>query len=166
MRIDGAITVAAVADPVAEEVFWTAGAGAFLRGDGHDQPLRPRPDSRLVDIDLDPPFPNLERFRAARLLDDDRFAAEFHPRVLSTSLALVWVAAGRRAAYLTDGAEFRDNVHFTSGIAICRAAGCTVTGLAGQPLHSTPGGLLAAADTSTHARLVELIGAQGLTADR
>ena len=78
------------------------------------------------------------------------------PRVLSTTLALTWVAAGRRAGYLTDG-YLRDSVHFSSGIALCQAAGCVITGLQGQPLHTGVGGLVVAADGQTHAALIEII---------
>jgi hypothetical protein len=48
-----------------------------------------------------------------------------HPR-------LAWVAAGRRAAYVTEG-DLRDSVHFAAGIALCQAAGCIVAGLHGPP---------------------------------
>ncbi|MEU4411711.1 inositol monophosphatase family protein [Nocardia salmonicida] len=153
LRVGDTVTVAATADPFAEEVFWTAEEGAFLRAEGRDEPLRPHSGSRLVDVDLDHPFP---WSTPARLFDAEGFAGEFHPRVLSTSLALVWVAAGRRAAYLTGG-DLRDSVHFSSAIAVCQAAGCVVTGLAGQPLHTAPHGLIAAADAPTHARLVEAV---------
>jgi len=76
--------------------------------------------------------------------------------VLSTTLALAWVAAGRRAAYVTEG-DLRDSVHFAGGIAVCRAAGCVVTGLRGQPLDTGIGGLVAAADAETHAELISII---------
>ena len=69
---------------------------------------------------------------------------------------MAWVAAGRRAAYVTDG-HLRDSVHFAAGIALCRAAGCTVTGLHGQPTHTGAGGLIAAADQRTHALLLDLV---------
>ncbi|MFE3544471.1 inositol monophosphatase family protein [Nocardia sp. NPDC059177] len=154
LRVGGRVSAAATADPFAAEVFWAADEGAFVRRDGRDEPLAPRADSRLVDVDLDQPFP---WSTPARLLDANGFAGRFHARVLSTSLALVWVAAGRRAAYVTGG-DLRDSVHFTSAIAICQAAGCVVTGVAGQPLHTAPHGLIAAADAETHARLVEAIG--------
>ncbi|MFD3593612.1 inositol monophosphatase family protein [Nocardia sp. NPDC058640] len=153
LREGDSITAAATADPFADEVFWTAGHGAFLRADGRDQELQPQPDSRLVDVDLDNPFP---WSTPAQLFDAKGFAGQFHPRVLSTSLALAWVAAGRRAAYITGG-DLRDSVHFASAIAICQAAGCVVTGLAGQPLHTAPHGLIAAADSDTHAQLVDAI---------
>lgn len=64
------------------------------------------------------------------------------------------VAAGRQAAYISDGL-FIDNVHFAAGIALCRRPGCLVTDLAGGPLHKGRG-LIAAADADTHERLVEL----------
>jgi myo-inositol-1(or 4)-monophosphatase len=153
------VTAAACADPFARELFWTEGDRAYARSDGADRRLTPSAGSGLVDINLDPPFPNRPAFRAAGRLADETFAARFRPRVLSTSLAVAWVAAGRRAAYVTDG-HLADSVHFASGIALCRAAGCVVTGLQGQPLHTGVGGLLVAADQATHGALLALIGRQ------
>jgi myo-inositol-1(or 4)-monophosphatase len=164
LRVGSDITVAACADPFAGEVFWTDGARAYVRCDGADGPLKPSPDSRLVDINLDPPFPNEPSFRAVRLLADTGFVERFRPRVVSTTLAVAWVASGQRAAYVTDG-HLRDSVHFASGIALCQAAGCVVTGIHGQPLHTGAGGLVVAADQETHAALLELIANQ-FTPDR
>lgn len=159
LRVGSDVTAAASADPFAEEVYWTDGDQAFVRRDGLDERLRPSPDSRLVDVNLDPPFPNAPSFRAVRLLAGTGFNERFRPRVVSTTLAVVWVAAGRRAAYITDG-HLRDSVHFASGITLCQAAGCVVTGIYGQPLHTGAGGLVAAADQGTHAALLELIAGQ------
>ncbi|MGW4241437.1 inositol monophosphatase family protein [Nocardia sp. NPDC004722] len=156
LRTGDEVTAAAVADPFAAETFWTDGTTAAVRRDGTDHPLRPRSDSRLVEIDADNPTPHTDWFSPARLLADPAFTAAFYPRVLSTSLALAWVAAGRRSAYVVDR-DLRDDVHFTAGIAVCRAAGCTVTGLVGQPLHTAPHGLIAAADPTTHGELAEII---------
>ncbi|GLX02721.1 inositol monophosphatase family protein [Microtetraspora sp. NBRC 16547] len=159
LRMGSDVTVAASADPFADEVFWTDGDHAYVRRDGVDEELTPSPDSRLVDVNLDPPFPNEPSFRAVRLLAEKGFIEHFRPRVVSTTLAVAWVAAGRRAAYVTDG-HLRDSVHFASGIALCQAAGCVVTGIHGQPLHTGAGGLVVAADQETHAALLELIGNQ------
>ena len=156
LRGDSGVVVAASADPFLGEVFWTDGGGARVRRAGQDEPLVPDATSRLVEINLDPPFPNRDRFLVARMLANDAFIAAFRPRVLSTTLALAWVAAGRRAAYITDG-DLRDSVHFSSGIALCQAVGCVVTGLAGQPLHGGIQGLVAASDAKTHAELVNII---------
>ena len=159
LRDNGSVTAAAVADPLAGEVFWTDGVQARLRHDGIDQPLAPSAHTRLVDVNLDAPFPNADRFRAVRMLAAAEFAGQFRPRVSSTTLALTWVAAGRRAGYVTDG-QLRDSVHFTSGIALCEAAGAVVTGLRGQPLHTGVEGLVAAADPDTHAALIAIINQQ------
>jgi myo-inositol-1(or 4)-monophosphatase len=156
LRVGSDITVAASADPFTDEVFWTDGVHAYARRDGMDELLKPSPDSRLVDVNLDPPFPNSPAFRAAALLADPGFAERFRPRVISTTLAVAWVAAGRRAAYVTDGRQ-HDSVHFAAGIALSRAAGCVVTGLDGQPPHTGAGGLVVAADQQTHAALLDLI---------
>lgn len=159
LRTQSGVTAAAAADPFSGEVFWTDGSAAYVRHDGADERLVPSAASSLVDANLDPPFPNRDTFLAARMLADDGFIERFRPRVLSTTLPLAWVAAGRRAAYVTDG-HLDGSVHFTTGIAICRAAGCVVTGLEGQPLHTGVGGLVAAADEQTHAALLDLIGKQ------
>jgi myo-inositol-1(or 4)-monophosphatase len=47
--------------------------------------------------------------------------ARFRPRVVSTALALAWVAAGKRAAYVTGGATFPPACIFATGIALCRS---------------------------------------------
>lgn len=159
LRVGAEVTVAASADPFTGEVFWTDGTRAATRRGGRDEPAQPWAGSDLVDVNLDPPFPNDPTFRAALLLADRGFGARFRPRVVSTTLAVAWVAAGRRAAYVTDG-HLRDSVHFAAGIAICRAAGCVVTGLRGEPVHTGTGGLVVAADADTHAALLSLIARQ------
>lgn len=156
LRTGTQVVVAASADPFADEVFWTDGVGANVRRGGVDERLTPSAESRLVDVNLDPPFPNERVFRAARLLADEGFIEQFRPRVVSSALAVAWVAAGRRAAYVTDG-HLRDSVHSAAGTAICQAAGCVVTGIYGQPLHTGAGGLVVAADEQTHAALLTLI---------
>ncbi|MFJ5705948.1 inositol monophosphatase family protein [Streptomyces sp. NPDC093105] len=149
---------AAVADPFGGEdgqVFHTDGTRAW---DQDGKPLAPTAATGLVDVNLDPPFPGAPGFRAVGLLAHPGFVAGFRPRVVSTSLALAWVAAGKRAAYVTDGGDLTGSVHFAAGIALCRAAGCVVTGIDGAPLEAGRArGLVAAADAATHARLMELI---------
>jgi myo-inositol-1(or 4)-monophosphatase len=164
LRTGTQVIVAASADPFANEVFWTDGADSNVRRGGVDERLVPSGESRLVDVNLDPPFPNERVFRAARLLADEGFIEEFRPRVVSTTLAVAWVAAGRRAAYVTDG-HLRDSVHFAAGIALCQAAGCVVTGIDGQPLHTGAGGLVVAADEQTHAALLTLVRNQRVRRD-
>jgi myo-inositol-1(or 4)-monophosphatase len=159
LRTGTGITTAASADPFADEVFWTDGIGAYVRRGAVDEQLTPSAGSRLVDVNLDPPSPNSPTFQAARLLADTRFAELFRPRVVSTTLAVAWAAADRRAAYVTDG-NLRDSVHLASGMALCEAAGCVVTGIQGQSLHTGVGGLLVAADHETHTALLALISDQ------
>jgi myo-inositol-1(or 4)-monophosphatase len=109
-----------------------------------------------VDLNCDPPFPNAPAFTAVTLAADAAFAARFRPRVVSTSLALTWVATRQRAAYITDG-DMRENVHFAAGLALCEAAGCTVTDLRGRGWGYGATGLIAAADAEIHAALVSLV---------
>ncbi|TLQ45730.1 inositol monophosphatase family protein [Streptomyces marianii] len=151
---DGA---AAVADPFSGEVFFTDGESAWVRRDGaDDELLTPSPDTRLVDVNLDPPFPSAPGFRAVDLLAHPEFVEVFRPRVVSTTLALAWVAAGKRAAYVTDGGDLSRSVHFAAGIALCRAAGCAVTGIDGAPIGEAGRGLVVAADDETHGLLMSM----------
>ncbi|WP_309052998.1 inositol monophosphatase family protein [Streptomyces sp.] len=152
---DGA---AAVADPFSGEVFFTDGERAWVRCDGaEDALLTPTAATRLVDVNLDPPFPGAPGFRAVDLLARPEFVERFRPRVVSTSLALAWVAAGKRAAYVTDGGDLSGSVHFAAGIALCRAAGCTVTGIDGAPLGEPGRGLVVASDAETHGLLMSMM---------
>jgi myo-inositol-1(or 4)-monophosphatase len=153
---DGA---AAVADPFSDEVFCTDGQTARMLSGGFETVLAPSSATGLVDLNLDPPFPNAPGFRAAYLLADPGFAERFRPRVLSTTLALTWVACGRRAAYVTDGDDLSGSVHFAAGIALCRAAGCLITGIDGVPESSR--GLVVAADAECHEALISMIKDQG-----
>lgn len=151
---DGA---AAVADPFSSEVFFTDGETAWVRHDGADDALlMPSPATRLVDVNLDPPFPSAPGFRAVDLLAHPEFVERFRPRVVSTTLALAWVAAGKRAAYVTDGGDLSRSVHFAAGIALCRAAGCVVTGIDGAPIEAGRG-LVVAADDETHGLLMSMM---------
>ena len=158
LRAAGVMVVSAVADPVGNELLWADTSSAYLRRGAVDTPLVPTAESRLVELNLDPPFPSAPGFRCLDLLSDADFCASFRPRVLSTSLALAWVAAGHRAAYVTDG-DVRDSVHFAAGVALCVAAGCTVTDLDGRPWPEGRDGLLAAADAVTHQTLLSRVAA-------
>ncbi|TJZ54112.1 inositol monophosphatase family protein [Streptomyces piniterrae] len=148
---------AAVADPFSGEAFFTDGETAWVRHDGADAQLLPTPATQLVDVNLDLPFPNAPGFRAVDLLAHPDFVERFRPRVVSTTLALAWVAAGKRAAYVTDGGDLSASVHFAAGIALCRAAGCVVTGIDGAPIGQAGRGLVVAADGETHQLLMSMI---------
>ena len=149
LREGDVVTAAAVAEPFAGETAWSDGTTAHLRTPDGDRPLRPSSVTRLVDIDFDghPAW-------AAGVAQVA--ATRFGIRVVSTSLATAWVASGRRAAYVQQG-DIRDSVHFAAPVAICRAAGCVVTGLRGEPVDAGPFGLLVAADATTHDALVAIL---------
>ncbi|BCB76309.1 inositol monophosphatase family protein [Phytohabitans flavus] len=159
LRVNGEVTAAASADPFSGEVYWTDRNVARVRLEGADHPLRPDGGIALVDFNLEPPFENGPGFRAVRVMSDVAFGQRFGTRVTSSTLALLWVAAGRRAAFVSDS-DLRDNVHFASPVAICRAAGCVVTGLRGQPAYEGAGGLVASADQETHDAMLAVIGKQ------
>jgi len=151
---NGEVRVAAAADPASGERFWTDGDAAYVRVAGSpDVRLEPTSISKLVDINCDGPLD--QPFVGGQLVGDPKLRAAFGPRVISSTLAVAWVAAGRRAAYVSDG-FFRENVHFAAGIALCQAAGCSISDFAGEPLH-TGRGLVIAADPNTHDAVLELI---------
>lgn len=152
--VDGDTPLAAVAaDPMAQELFWTDGARTYRRRGVDDELVIPTSQSGLVDINCDGPVDR--PFVGGQLVSDPLLRKAYGPRVISSTLAVAWVAAGRRAAYVSDG-QFRDNVHFAAGIALCKAAGCVVTDLDGNPLH-TGRGLIISADQATHEAMVALI---------
>lgn len=145
----GTTVAAAVAHPPSGEIYWAAGDEFGILG----RTGAAGGATTLVDINADG---QLDRpFVGAQLAADPTFRARFSPRIESTTLALAWVASGQRLAYVTDG-MLRDSVHFTAGIALCVAAGCVVTDLDGNPVH-TGDGLVAAADAATHRVLLELV---------
>ena len=148
--VEGDATLAAaVSHPPTGEVYWAAGSQFGVLGRADSASVA----TTLVDINADGP---LDRsFLGAALAADPAFRARFSPRVESTTLALAWVSTGQRLGYVTDGAH-RGSVHFTAGIALCLAAGCVVTDLSGDPVHTGPG-IVAARDQETHAALLELI---------
>lgn len=150
---DGHCGAAVSIDPIAGEVFWTDGSGAYLREGGEDRPLAPSPASGLVEINCDGPLDR--RFVGGQLVHDPHLRAAYGPRVISSTLGVAWVAAGRRVAYISDG-MFRENLHFAAGIAIAAAAGCAVSDLAGEQL-TTGRGLIVSADDATHRSVLALV---------
>lgn len=145
-----ATTAAAVSHPPSGEVYWAHGVQFGILGRDESSSAAA---NRLVDINADGPLDR--RFVGAQLGADPDFRARFSPRVESTTLALAWVATGQRLGYVTDGLH-RDSVHFAAGIALCHAAGCVVTDFNGDAVHTGPG-IVATADSETHASLLELI---------
>jgi myo-inositol-1(or 4)-monophosphatase len=158
LTVSGVGSVAVAADPFHDEVFWTDGDRCGMRAAGQELLLLPSAISQLVDLNLDEPHPSAPAFTTLALMSDPPFRAAFAPRVTSTTLALTWVAAGRRAAYITDG-YLSDNMHFAPGVAICRAAGGVVSDLEGGPLppEGSGNGLIAAADAATHAAMLGMV---------
>jgi myo-inositol-1(or 4)-monophosphatase len=149
LRDGTGVVAAAVADPFAGETVWTDGSIIRLRTADGEREATPAPVTRLLDIDFD----GDPKWAAAVAV---AAATRFGIRVMSTSLAATWVAVGRRAAYLQHG-DVRDSVHFAAPLAVCRAAGCVITGLRGEPVDSGPHGLVVAADGATHEALLDVL---------
>jgi myo-inositol-1(or 4)-monophosphatase len=157
----GALSAAASAECVGDETYWTDGDSAWVRRGGADTALRPDTSSLMVAFNLE--VDRAGRRRASDVIADPRFFETYQPRITSSTLALAWVAAGRHAAYVTEG-DLRDNVHFAPGVSLCRASGCVVSDLDGGPVdtgegpgRSGRGGLIAAGDLATHAAMLALM---------
>lgn len=144
------VLAAAVAEP--HRLTWTNGAEAFIRISGHDEPAAPSASSRIVEILMETVDPDEQGFSSARFWRSSAFQT-LSPRFVGTGIALAWVATGLRAGLVLPGRR-QTSVHFSSGIGICRAAGCVLTGLRGEPLHLCHDGLVCAADAATHALLL------------
>ena len=157
LRVRDRFVVAAVSDPFNDEVYWTDSAHAFVRSTGQDRRLEPSSSSRLVDLNLDPPFPSAPAFSAAVLASRPEFIRQFKPRVVSSTMAVTWVATGQRAGYITDGMASDKMVHFAAGLALCTAAGSIVTDLHGVPWKVGSMGLIIGADADTHRALLTLV---------
>ncbi|ADG76514.1 inositol monophosphatase [Cellulomonas flavigena DSM 20109] len=141
------VRVAALAEPLARRVLWTDGADAYERREGRTVHVRPSAASRIVEVNADGAADDI----GPRLVSDVRVRSWMSPRVSASTLVLGWVAAGQRAAYVSDG-DLRHSVHFAAGIALCRAAGCVIGDLSGGDVH-TGDGLLIAADHETWRQL-------------
>jgi myo-inositol-1(or 4)-monophosphatase len=149
--VDGETTVAAaVSHPPSGEVYWSNADEFAIIGRSYAGPVAA---NKLVDINADGPLNRT--FVGAQLGADPELRARFSPRVASTTLALAWVATGQRLGYVTDGRHHK-SVHFTAGIALCRAAGRVITDFDGLAVHTGPG-IVAAADVETHSALLTLI---------
>ena len=159
LREASRFVAAAVADPTKDEVLWTDGAGVYRRVGEIDARVVPSSASRFVALNLDLSLRVTSGFRATAMLADPRFVGQFNAQDPSSSLALAWVASGECAAYVSDG-EHEPSVHFAAGTALCEAAGCCVSNLAGEALYSGIGGLVAASDASTHAVILSCIARQ------
>jgi myo-inositol-1(or 4)-monophosphatase len=151
----GKILSAAVAHPFSGEIFWADEVSAHVRKSGTDRLLTQGPslDLPLVEVNF---YGLTAGSRLGRLVSTPAFCEGFLLRVHSTTLTVPWVAAGKRAAYVSEG-DMKDNLHYAAGIAICQSAGCVITGIDGQPLYAGAGGLLIARDWSTHSALLGML---------
>lgn len=156
LNVAGSLTVSAVGDPRRGRIYWTDGRIAGVQDESGDVPLRPSAQNRIIELNADEPWDIV----ASSLLGDRELREWMTPRVSATTLALAWVAAGHRAAYVNDG-DLRGNVHFAAGIALCRGAGCIVTDLRGNDMDSGLG-LIIAADQDVHRELRHRISSLGV----
>jgi myo-inositol-1(or 4)-monophosphatase len=104
LRAHDRVIAAAVAAPMSGEVYSTDGQVARRRIGPQTVMITPSPRTMLVDVDMDTDP------RRTAAIAADLASRGYGIRVSSTSLALAWVADGRRAAYVT-AVDVRDSVH-------------------------------------------------------
>ena len=159
------VLAAIVAEPATGMFYITDGNKAWqLYGSADESEhmsltqLQPSAASRLVEVHLETADPDEQGFSSTRYLRSSTFQT-MSPRYMGTGLPLAWVAAGQRAGFVISGKRGK-SVHFTAGIGLCRAAGCTLSDLHGEPLHLANEGIVAAADATTHQLLLAGIAEQ------
>ena len=154
------VLVAVVAEPSTGAYLCTDGVMAWtqMEGSAARTELKPSATSRLVDVNLETADPDEHGFSSSRFFRSGAFET-LSPRFIGTSLPLAWVASGRYAGYVIPGVR-EASVHFTAGIGLCRAAGCVLSGLYGEPLHLANEGIVVAADIATHEVLLSGIAEQ------
>jgi len=154
------VLAAVVAEPSTGAYLCTDGVTAWGQTEGSETRtgLKPSVTSRFVDVNLETADPDEHGFSSSRFFRSGAFET-LSPRFIGTSLPLAWVASGRYAGYVIPGVH-KASVHFTAGIGLCRAAGCVLSGLYGEPLHLANDGIVVAADSATHEVLLSGIAEQ------
>jgi myo-inositol-1(or 4)-monophosphatase len=149
---DGQVTCATVADgSTGEALVAERGHGAWRLAPSGAVRTRASATTRLLSVDPH----SLGRDDLARFGPEFARAAIGDPRwdvrVLSSTLALAYVATGRLAAavYATLGSP----VHFAAGLLLAEEAGAVVTDEHGQPYRLDAGIHVLAADATLHAYL-------------
>lgn len=153
--VDGTVAVAAQADPMGNEIFWTDGSGAWrwTLPSGTDVALQPDSTLGIVAVDS-----QMTVERTVGLLTSPGFTERFRPVMVATSLAAAWVADGRLAGYVGEDSP-HGNLHYAAGFAVAAAAGCVATDLRGEPLGPDSHGFVLAADAATLAALLAVLAA-------
>ena len=149
----GQVSAAVVADGANGDIYVAErGSGAFIvRGDQRIR-LGVNDSSRLLNVD---PSPTTQRTSGTQVAVRALVSGVWNVRVLSSSLALPYLAAGRLAAavFTSSGVP----VHFAAGLLIAAEAGARVTdaGGAAWDLHSAV--YVVAASAALHKELLELV---------
>lgn len=150
---DGQVTLAVVADGARGAIYLAErGVGAFALRGAERLPLRVDPSTRLLNLDPSPvPQPNFGTKLAIRALA----SGQWNVRVLSTSLALPYLAAGWLAAtvYTSSGVP----VHFAAGLLLAEEAGARVTDAQGAPWDLRSPVYVVAASDALHSELLDLV---------
>lgn len=148
------IAVAIVGDGSNGDIhFAERGRGAWVAEDGTYRRLNVNADSQVVNLGAWPP-PGPERGRAALFASASIRADQWDIRSLSTSLSLVYLAAGRIAADVLFSFQA---LHAGAGALLASESGAIMTDLEGQSWGSGSGSLVASASERLHHELLSLL---------
>ena len=155
---DGQVTVAAVGDGGLNERFVAErGHGAFrITADGQTR-LTASDASLVIGVSVSASERDNAHRHSAEFLREAVLANRWDIRVLGTTGAFAYIAAGRIAGHLLFGLS--SPVHTAAGCLLAEEAGALVTDLCGNPWTVETRALLAAASPAIQASVLELLAA-------
>lgn len=153
---DEQVVLAVVGDPTTGEIHVAErGRGAWALNDDAPRALTTSDESGTIVVE-DSHAEADRRERAAQFAANAIRADRWELRALSTTLSLVYVAAGRVAAYVL---FWTSAVHAGAGSLLAAEAGATVTDVDGRPWTIRSDSIVASATPALHHELLLLAGA-------
>jgi len=154
----GRVTAAAVGDGgLGERYIAERGQGAYLLTPDSQLPLKVSADSQVVNMSIGSIASEAHRIHSAEFARLAVLANRWDIRVLGSTAAFAYLAAGRIAAELIF--KLPSALHTAAGCLLAEEAGAVITDLDGQPWTVESLAILAAATSALHAELLEMLAA-------
>ncbi|MBV9120144.1 MAG: inositol monophosphatase [Chloroflexi bacterium] len=149
------VTVGVLMDGMSGDIYWAERAGgAYLGG----TPLQASDRSQAVHVDFGHNTATGQVGRMESVLRRILEEHVFHVRVLSSSVVLAYLAAGRLAGHVVEAVHPWD---IAAGALLAEEAGAVVTDLSGNPWHWDGGELVCGASSDVHRALLSLVADAG-----
>jgi len=151
---DGEVTLSVVGNGAnADRYVAERGRGSWLFGPGGRRALRASDASDTISLDVGYAAGGPHRLRAAEFTRAAILANRWYLRILGSSIAFAYVAAGQVSAHLLFKS---DPVHTAAGCLLASEAGAIVTDLEGRPWDLATRAFLLAATPELHRDLLGL----------